>query len=211
MWGLIPQQGKLVIILAGGALLSFPLQWVDASLGANIDGFGRIALFTAPAPVLLLVWMLIGKNVDAWRIPCRYMFIANWFPDLNGLWDGYITTTHNDFEEKFPVVFRIKQTWAQVTVTYENPDPYNGSRSQAVLCEPGKENGVPCLRMLYHNTNLNHGPSDSDLFMGASELRYLQSDGSLSGLFCTNRGWRHHRHTAGSLHLVHRKDVRTGR
>lgn len=84
--------------------------------------------FIHPAITLIAFFSLYtGFNRWLWRLPIWQRIGWVDVPDLNGLWQGSLTTSYNERSQLHRVKIRIQQTWTEFSLYLEGEISYSHS------------------------------------------------------------------------------------
>ena len=97
----------------------------------------------------------------------------------------------------------IQVTWEKIIINMENGDKPSESASNSSPVKIKKdENGKITLEYLYQAEVPNPATTDERYYDGAAKLTYQANDGSLTGLYWTNRCYHKGDNTAGRITLT---------
>lgn len=129
------------------------------------------------------VWKL---RVGSWRLSV--------IPDLSGSWTGTVTSSH-DRTVTHQCECTIKQTWSNLSVTFETDQSRSTSTWGALLTEDSSDCG---LMYGYLNEPTSSAASSMHAHRGYATLRWTIDFAKLEGEYFTGRD----RRTSGDIHLA---------
>ena len=74
-----------------------------------------------------LFYVIFNKYIWRWRI-LRTIGVVK-IPDLNGTWNGYVTSSFDEHTKKYDATLRISQNWTQISIILET----NYSKSRSII------------------------------------------------------------------------------
>ena len=174
------------------ALIGLAVAWL-----ANL-AFVRLSIpgwFWSP-PSMLGAYGLAHLWFDrrGWRARWvrRIAFIRT--PDLNGLWEGHVTSSIDGHDKQTSVQVRIQQRWTRMLVTLEADTSRSQSLSAALLV--ASQYGTR-LSYEYSNTPKAGAASTMHMHPGTTVLTLISAD-EMNGEYYTGRD----RQTYGSITLT---------
>ncbi|MBO9424316.1 hypothetical protein J7444_06265 [Labrenzia sp. R4_1] len=190
MWALLSKRTQLILASSTVLVCAFGLEMlVQFFTGQSIH---LIKLISAVATAVLLVlvpaaYFLFRQILKRWPILQKLTF-----PDLNGAWEGYLTTTWVDPEtgnnpEPIPATVRINQTLFGIHVSLETDESVSDS-AQEVL-ETDRKAGKYRVWYRYDNSpkaavrhrSPNHGG------LAFLEMHWEKDSNLLTGRYFTDR------------------------
>lgn len=214
MWKVFPMLGLLKLLFSAfSALLLVVLVLLlpagSANGGFGWNSFGDAFGFVVPVMFVFLgIVIILGKW--GWRLLWKAPYIGALLhekvcPDLNGKWNGLITSTFlNDDGQPSSkaVTLNIKADLFGFDINLNSDDGYQSSR--VVQCDLYKDNRTKHFYLSYIYEAQVPDPKEGDevSFQGAARLQVKISesgDTALDGTYWTNRMWKKKMNTAGSL------------
>lgn len=201
MWMLLPLRVRLTAIVALSFALGYGMTIVRSDgIAVMQDDLALAMNVLSAVPVALAVGIGLGAMRWTWILPCR-LGLAQWYPDINGIWLGKIKSTYSAdlSQQQVDVVMRVQQKWTNIQISMENlaGDPI----SDTVEVIPNFEDHKPSVWMLYRGRNLLPQPTDVSTYLGSSHLTHQPVSNRLDGFYWTNRAWERGHNTAGSLQM----------
>jgi hypothetical protein len=156
-----------------------------------------------------LLWLL--GQTRLFPMACRHRWTCNVFPDLDGNWEGNLTSNWPVIEARGedgaehrpllnrPSTVRIHASLLEVRMTLETKDAYSNSTTILVGAAKDKVTGTCALTYVFRNETPNPKVTDEQSHFGAAVLT-LKREGDelvLTGPYWTNRNWRKGLNTAG--------------
>jgi hypothetical protein len=139
--------------------------------------------------VVTIYWLLyLGFTRWAWR----WRIFQGWlvpFPDLQGTWEGNVTTTWNPSGQQevtnIPLSIVIKQSFDSISCTAHTRESV--STSLAAMLNQDVEGGIKRLSYTYLNVPSAAVRDRSTIHNGATVLRILSNGQRLEGQYWTDR------------------------
>ncbi|MDF1690475.1 MAG: hypothetical protein P1U35_12790 [Cycloclasticus sp.] len=215
MWKVLPKLGliKVLAFLFSILLLSVVITLLgDANFSVDLskDNIFQVAAYSGGASLLFLfiVWLLAKRGWQwIWRIPyVGDILNKNVCPDLNGKWEGSISSNFKDESGSSitkSVEMVIKADFIGFDIHLKSKDNYQ--RSTVVQSEIYKDvrDGVFYMSYVFESVVDQPQVTDDSKFDGAAKLavRFDGSDLNLVGTYWTNRAWQRGDNTAGKIYL----------
>jgi len=208
MWRVLPFEW-IVTYFTVCSVVTFGIVWTVKGkpriTGAKLATFWEMLATTSTVTVVITV--LAGKLL--WEPLMSIDVIRKHvFPNLNGTWRGTVTSnwimpgTQNAIGA-IPVTVRLWQDFFQVKMKLQTASGYSRSRTVAVWPDADNDHEEFRLWYIYENETMIPDSGDEQRHEGAG---FLTTDNALPtklrGLYWTNRAWRDHKNTAGSIELV---------
>ena len=161
-------------------------------------------IFLGSSPVWTWVWKIVPP-LNRWV-----------FPNLNGDWEvtmksniGKIAEFHPGMKgTKVPKNIKgkvtIKQNWFRTVMIFHGNNNYSNSETSFVKLERTKNSGRFILAYVYQNKTPKPKDSDEQMHHGAGEVevRWIDGEPKIAGLYWTNRNWPQGLNTAGEVTMV---------
>ena len=198
-----------------GAAGVFALYWYFMSPSTLGEFFRGV---TSSIGITTGIFFIFGKW--AWKWVWKVCPKLNdWvFPDLNGRWQGVVTSNwpivqkllpeyeeeNNTALSEHPITIDIKQTMFSIHLTMNADDNYSSSETIMVVPNKDKQSGTITLYELYQARVLTPKQNDSEGSRGAGVLTYRKDTDQgelIEGHYWTDRNWRDGLNTAGSLRV----------
>lgn len=178
-----------LFLAAAGMLAALALHMV-------IDSF-KIALpWWLDAPSLVGFYGLFHRvyNERLWRSTIlRRMTLAS-TPNLNGHWEGHLTSSFDEHASKLDVKATIVQSWTKIAVELSTPTSDSHSIVAALSTE---DSGSAILSYEYVNEPRANAESTMQMHRGFASLIVNQTGQTLDGIYFSGRG----RQNYGSVYL----------
>ncbi|WP_391117382.1 hypothetical protein [Psychrobacillus sp. L3] len=126
-----------------------------------------------------LVFLLFDKYLWKWGIFYKIGIIKT--PNLNGTWEGTLSSSYHEFKSEMPACIVIKQTWTHIFIS----GIFNQSKSYSISANLDINNGArTVLRYVYLNKN-NLVKSDGTMgeHSGMATLEFTLDEGELEGKY----------------------------
>jgi|GEM_PF-4155238 len=199
MWSHLPLRPRLYAVIGLAVIVGYIVASIKhGSLFPPMDK--ALVNILVSAPIVALVGLIIGTMRWSWSL-FGMLGGKNWFPDLNGVWQGPLNSTYTDNTDASGtvIIMRIDQRWTKLHVSTESADGY--MTSETVTASPRIEDGKPVLWLNFKATVPDALPTDEKMFYGSSRLVYDSSNDTIRGMHWTNRASQQGLNTSGSFEL----------
>lgn len=115
-------------------------------------------------------------------------------PNLNGSWKGYVTSSYDEYSEKYDADFEIKQDWNRISIMGKFKMSKSYSISGSILIDDRTEITVSYD---YMNEPFTQSTNTMAIHRGFNRLSLSPNGKELSGLYFSGRG----RENIGELKL----------
>jgi hypothetical protein len=173
--------GEKKFVLLIMALLSVFAAWV---LHEVITLTSTLTSLTAPwwleIPSLMTFYGVFYGTFDKWlwKKPIMQKLGLVKIPDLNGMWKGYLKSSHDQFKEEIAASIKIFQSWTQIEICQETKTSKGCSFVATILTQK-----LDAVRLFFMYQNMPEVDADPNMHqhLGSAQL-VLSSDGKvLSG------------------------------
>ena len=94
-----------------------------------------------------VLYSLFNKFIWKWRLLKKIGIVQ--IPDLNGKWKGEFCSSYHNFEESFPVVLIIEQTWSKICIKGKFNHSKSSSNTASLKINDG--GGIKLLYSYYND------------------------------------------------------------
>ncbi len=129
--------------------------------------------------IILFVAMCLLYNSIVWRWTVLHRLKLINYPDLNGVWTGYLTSQRTEHSKLYPIKLVISQTWLWIDIALQAEDTSSLSIATAIT---QTADGQYQLQYIYIVERLPNDSQDKDIFQGLCILT-LRDENSLSGYY----------------------------
>lgn len=142
----------------------------------NISG---IVLSVTGFTIFGLVFLLFDNFFWKWSLFYKLGIIKT--PNLNGIWEGTLSSSYHNFDTQMPAYIEIKQTWTQICILGN----FNQSKSYSISANLEVNNGARIvLRYVYQNKNrMNKSKGTMGPHSGITTLDFCLNDGLAEGKY----------------------------
>lgn len=123
-----------------------------------------------------------------WRFPLLRWIDLVKVPDLNGVWEGELRSSYDQYQTGYPATIEIRQTWTTMSICLRRNQSRSHSEAAMFLTNAG---GGPRLAYTYVNDPIA-GEAETTMVMhrGAATLVWerLQGSEQLNGDYYTSHG-----------------------
>ncbi|MFA4995636.1 MAG: hypothetical protein WC536_00650 [Patescibacteria group bacterium] len=168
-----------------------PASWVSSGLIFWIEKLPHenylykiysFGLFEAPTTLLILLLFFWLFNVYLWKLPLIKKLVG--IPNVNGRYEGFLTSSYDKEKTKYPTVIEIKQSLTSIKVNLytQRSGSYN---LIANICRNNNENHE--LVYVYQNRTSAPAPDDDMRdHTGTALLAILNRGSELNGNYFNN-------------------------
>lgn len=103
-------------------------------------------------------------------------------PNLNGLWEGEIKTSHDDFKCSVPCSILIRQDYSKITLNLRTQKSKSTSLSCSIIYQ---EKAQPEISYVFRNEPISYGERDLHIHIGTTIL-LLENENTLIGNYFSN-------------------------
>ena len=152
----------------------------------------------------LLAIKKLPPNISSW-------FYTHVFPDINGQWNGTITSNWSDsgeFSTK-PVTVKIEHDLFSTKMSFMSDDEYTTSELVMSKLERDIRTNRFKLYYLYDSVTPQYENTDERSHHGAACLTIIYDNEApeMKGTYWTDRNWRSGQNTAGEINLTRREEL----
>jgi len=139
------------------------------AIGLSVTGF----------TIFGLVFLLFDKFIWKWKFFYKLGLIKT--PNLNGIWEGSLSSSYHDFKTQMPACIEIKQTWTQICIFGD----FNQSSSYSNSANLEVNNGARIvLRFVYLNKNrITKSEGTMSAHSGITTLEFCLKKGLSEGKY----------------------------
>lgn len=173
--------GEKKFILLMMALLSILATWVLYELMTRISTLtGLSAPWWLEIPSLMTFYGLFYEIFDKWlwKKPIVQKLGLARIPNLNGLWKGYVRSSHDQFKEKIEASIRIFQSWTHIEICQETKTSKGRSFVATILTK-----NLDAARLFFMYRNMPEIDADPNMHQhsGSAQLILSSDEKTLSG------------------------------
>jgi len=189
-----PERFKVPFYLAGAAIaLTYAMKLAVEAAGVTAAG----AYIPSGFVIYGLLWTLFDRH--GWRWPWLRVLGVVRTPDLSGVWDATLRSSHSDLRREHAFTLRIDQTWNTIRLTLEGERSFSDSHMAGIRAisdslfeirwEYVAESKIPSDESFSHRgvTMLRFTLSDKRVDGEASGHYYTQQDRETHGQLSAQR------------------------
>lgn len=163
-------------------LLYFSLVIISISITSLINYIftvSHIVLSVTGFTVFGLIFLLFDKFL--WKIDILFKLGIIKTPNLNGTWEGTLSSSYHEFKSELPACIVIKQTWTHICISGN----FNQSKSYSISANLETNNGArTVLRYVYMNkNNLAKSEGTMSTHSGITTLEFSLDEGTVEGKY----------------------------
>ena len=187
----VPGRQRVYIFIA---LLSVPPVWLLAFTleVARLEPEWWMTMPSFGAFYFALYW-IFDRHV--WRFVFLHRLGLVKIPDLNGIWDGSVESSHGVNGSIHSVSITITQSWSKIAIRLDSDYSHSNSEVGAIR---NLDLGTPELVYIYWNEPTSHAKESMEAHRGTAILEF--SGSALSGPYYTGRG----RREIGTIKVIRR-------
>jgi len=187
-----------------GARKSVPLFIAAASIGFTWFVDYLLSLWNVVLP-----WWIEGPSIlgfyglfysifdqKLWKI--SFVRRALKIPNLNGLWEGYVKSSYNNFQSELKAEMDIHQTWTKMSIAMRTQNSKGYSLNSMIV----NTSNEMTLSFEFFNEPKTAAPSSMHMHRGTARLSIDPNVKSLNGEYYTGRD----RNNFGVLHFERTKN-----
>ena len=178
---------SFIALAVVGTFIAWAQSWFLKMVGVDVpwwvDTMGPMGFFA----MLGAVW-----DQWLWRLPSLQWLHG--VPDLSGVWEVSVTSSHDSHSKTRQGEARIRQTWSHFSIEFEMPETTSRSSSGSILLDCG---ATPELHYTYASRPKARATPTLHTTEGQARLRVVAVD-RLTGEYFTGRD----RATHGELVLT---------
>lgn len=164
-------------------------------------------LSSIPLPWLVNAPSVMGLYALFYRIFDKYLWRKEFFqkiglvslPDLNGAWEGHISSSFDNHEVKKEATLNIRQSWTQISIILETEN--SRSSSLMTIINTNNPNEID-IHYEYLNEPMSDAINTMHTHRGTAKLTFIHKDRVLKGDYYSGRS----RQNIGVLYFK-RKDT----
>lgn len=172
------------------ALLSFIIVLVAPHFAGRV-GIPHSIVHLSAMPIFGGLWTLFDKYV--WKLSVAQKTFVK-VPNLNGTWNGLLTTSFDGHESRRPVSLQIEQTWTRISIHFTSEQSRSHSVNASIMVENAS---AVVLSYEYLNEPNNDAAETMNIHRGFTRLYLSHSRTEFEGDYFTGR----ERISHGTLHF----------
>lgn len=164
----------------GLAVLSICTAWLMKSVYVHIPWW-----FDAPSVLGLygIYCKLFDKYGWKWEFLNKSRLINT--PNINGTWGGFLQSSYDNHEEKYPAIIEIKQEWTKIIIIFKAGESSSKSITASFLT---KNSDGALLYYQYTNEPKSSAAETMQIHRGTAWFRFSNDFISFEGEYYTGRG-----------------------
>lgn len=173
------EEKKLILLLL--ALFSVFATWLFYELITLIStATGLATPWWLEIPSIITFYGLFYEIFDKrlWKKPSFRKLGLVKIPDLNGVWKGYLKSSHDQFKEETGAIIKIRQSWTQIDIYQETKTSKGHSFVATILT---KDFDAMRLFFMYRNTPEIDADPNMYQHVGSAQLVLSADERTLSG------------------------------
>ncbi|WP_107936488.1 hypothetical protein LG296_20680 (plasmid) [Ureibacillus chungkukjangi] len=145
----------------------------------NLFDLNGIGISVTGFTVFGFVFLIFDKFLWKWSVLYKLGLIKT--PNLNGIWEGTLSSSYHDFKTPMPACIEIKQTWTQICIFAK----FNQSRSYSISANLEVNNGARIvLSYVYLNKNrMTRSKGTMSAHSGITTLDFSLTEGLSEGKY----------------------------
>ncbi|GEL76666.1 Cap15 family CBASS effector [Tenuibacillus multivorans] len=124
-----------------------------------------------------ILYSLFDKFIWKWKLLKKIGLVQT--PNLNGTWKGEFSSSYYDFQESFPAVLIIEQTWSKVCI--RGKFNYSKSSSYTASLKVNDGGGINLFYSYYNDKDPEHYKKGMSNHRGYGRLQII--DDSMTGYY----------------------------
>jgi len=174
------ERGYILMLVAGISVLC---AWLLFRVLVNLQ-------VTVPwwvdAPSVMGFYGVLYKVFDKWlwRTPVFRQIGLVKVPCIEGVWEGYVSSSFDEHQNQYAVVVTIRQTWTEVSLVLQSQHSRSHSLVASII---GGQSGYPWLNYEYLNEPSPDARSTMHSHRGSARLMICEDRGVLEGQYYTGR------------------------
>lgn len=146
------------------------------SLQVDIDNIIRSAFIDL---IIFAMWEF-AFNRWLWKTRFMRLILGIKTPYVYGRWKGYVRSSHDNFQTKFPIVIEIHQTHRSIAVTYYDERAISRSLVTEFVIEEGS---LPKLFCVYRNEPIVADQKELQIHYGTMILTIPSERTKIKGVY----------------------------